>query len=196
MMYLITNRHLVSKNRYYEVLKNLSILGLERIILREKDLQTKELEKIYYNIKAVIQDHTKIIINSDVALARKVKGYGVQLSFRDFIQYKKGNSEDDFIIGVSIHTLEEAIFAEKLGASYILASNIYETKCKEGLKGKGTEFIRQIKRRTNIKVIALGGITTKNINEVLNAKADGIAVMSALMESENIEKDFKKFNYI
>lgn len=196
MLYLITNRHLVSKEKYYKVLKELSTLGLKRIILREKDLSSKELEKVYFNIKNIIQINTKIIINSDVSLARKVKAYGIQLSFRDFIEYKKENIKDEFVIGVSIHTLEEAMLAEKLEANYILASNIYETKCKEGLKGKGVNFIREIKEKTNIKVIALGGITPININEVLNAKADGIAIMSTLMESKNIQKDFKEFNYI
>lgn len=196
MLYLITNRHLVSKKRYYEVLKELSLLGLKRIILREKELSSKELEEIYFNIKDIIQINTKIIINSEVSLARKVKAYGIQLSFRDFIEYKKENIKDEFVIGVSIHTLEEAMLAEKLKANYILASNIYETKCKEGLKGKGVNFIKEIKEKTNIKVIALGGITPININEVLNAKADGVAVMSTLMESKNIKKDFKEFNYI
>ncbi|MDO4534561.1 MAG: thiamine phosphate synthase [Clostridium perfringens] len=196
MLYLITNRHLVSKDKYYEVLKVLSHLGLKRIILREKDLSSRELENIYVNIKNVIKDDTKIIINSDIDLARRVKAYGIQLSFKDFIEYKKQNLKDSFIVGVSIHSLEEAILAEKLGANYILASNIYETKCKEGLKGKGIVFLRKIKEKTSIKVIALGGITSKNIKEVLEEKVDGIAIMSTLIESKNIKEDLKKINYL
>lgn len=194
MIYLITNRNLVEKHRYLKVIGELSEAGLKRIILREKDLNSKDLEDIYLKIKDVIKDYTKIIINSDISLARRVKAYGVQLSFRDFIEYKKDKVKDEFIIGVSIHSLEEAILAEKLGADYILASNIYETKCKEGLKGKGVVFLKEIKERTNIKVIALGGITLDNVNEVLNANVEGIAIMSTLMESKSPYKDFKKFN--
>lgn len=51
MLYLITNRHLVDAEKYYEIIKTLSTLGLKRIILREKDLSSNELEDIYVNIK-------------------------------------------------------------------------------------------------------------------------------------------------
>ena len=196
MLYLITNRHLVDAEKYYEVIKTLSTLGLKRIILREKDLSSNELEDIYVNIKNIIEDDTKIIINSDIALARRVKAYGLNLSFNDFLKYKKQNLNDSFVLGVSVHSLDEAILVEKLGADYILASNIYETKCKEGLKGKGVGFLREIKEKTSIKVIALGGITSKNINEVLEEKVDGVAIMSAFMESQNIYEDFKNFQSI
>ncbi|MDO4402806.1 MAG: thiamine phosphate synthase [Clostridiaceae bacterium] len=196
MLYLITNRHLVDAEKYYEVIKTLSTLGLKRIILREKDLSSNELEDIYVNIKNIIEDDTKIIINSDIALARRVKAYGLHLSFNDFLKYKKQNLNDSFVLGVSVHSLDEAILVEKLGADYILASNIYETKCKEGLKGKGVVFLREIKEKTSIKVIALGGITSKNINEVLEEKVDGVAIMSTFMESQNIYEDFKNFQSI
>ena len=86
MLYLITNRHLVDAEKYYEVIKTLSTLGLKRIILREKDLSSNELEDIYVNIKNIIKDDTKIIINSDIALARRVKAYGLHLSFNDFLK--------------------------------------------------------------------------------------------------------------
>ena len=89
MLYLITNRHLVDAEKYYEVIKTLSTLGLKRIILREKDLSSNELEDIYVNIKNIIEDDTKIIINSDISLARRVKAYGLHLSFNDFLKYKK-----------------------------------------------------------------------------------------------------------
>lgn len=128
-------------------------------------------------------------------MARRVKAYGLHLSFNDFLKYKT-KFEWFFVLGVSVHSLDESILVEKLGADYILASNIYETKCKEGLKGKGVVFLREIKEKTSIKVIALGGITSKNINEVLEEKVDGVAIMSTFMESQNIYEDFKIFQSI
>ena len=68
-------------------------------ILREKDLSSNELEDIYVNIKNIIKDDTKIIINSDIALARRVKAYGLHLSFNDFLKYKKQNLNDSFVWG-------------------------------------------------------------------------------------------------
>ncbi|KMT23216.1 thiamine phosphate synthase [Clostridium cylindrosporum] len=184
MIYLITNRHLVSEKRYIEVLKQASDSGVKRIILREKDLSTCNLEKLYYKIKHTISEETKIIINSNIECAKKVGAFGIHLTFNDFLNYKLTNN---FIVGVSVHTLEEAIIANKKGASYILASNVYATKCKKGVEGKGVEFIREIAHRVDTKVIALGGITRYNFREVYDAGANGIGIMSEIMQSNNVK---------
>ena len=109
MLYLITNRHLVDAEKYYEVIKTLSTLGLKRIILREKDLSSNELEDIYVNIKNIIKDDTKIIINSDIALARRVKAYGLHLSFNDFLKYKK-NFHQSLIFDNFFHQLQKLTY--------------------------------------------------------------------------------------
>ncbi|MGL4773542.1 MAG: thiamine phosphate synthase [Clostridium sp.] len=186
MIYLITNRHLVSKERYLKVIEEASLGGVEIIILREKDLDERELEKIFWEIKERVLDSTKIIINSNIECAKRVKAYGIHLPFNDFLSYENNG---DFVVGVSIHTLQEGIEAYKRGANYILASNIYETRCKEGVKGKGIEFIKELKKNIKIPIIALGGINNSNCKEVIDAKADGVGVMSYLFNSKNVLKD-------
>ncbi|GAA0126542.1 thiamine phosphate synthase [Clostridium sp. CTA-19] len=181
MIYLITNRQLVqSDEEYFQKIEAAVKYGICRIILREKNVSDDVLLKYAKAITKIIENtNCKLIINSNEFVYKKVKPYGIHLPFEMFLGYEKNKDE---IVGVSIHSLEEAIKADKLGATYILASNIYETKCKEGLKGKGVKFIEEIKKHVSCKVIALGGIKQDNMKEVYNSGADGVAMMSAFMK--------------
>ncbi|MEG2353020.1 MAG: thiamine phosphate synthase [Clostridium sp.] len=197
-LYLITNRKLCDEDIFLNVIKEASYSGVDKIILREKDLPTVKLEKLYKDILSVINTDCKVIINSNINLAKKYDAYGVQLSFRDFIQYNgscgiKENIKFNGVVGVSIHSLEEAKEAEVLGADYILASHIYPTKCKEGLEPRGIEFIEEICKNTMLKVIGLGGISKYNFQEVVEAGASGIAVMSQIMGANNIYNSVNGF---
>ena len=82
------------------------------------------------------------------------------------------------VFGVSIHSVYEAIEAEKLGADYLIAGHVFETDCKSGLKGRGIEFIQNVCESVSIPVIAIGGISESNINMLVDTKVFGVAVMS------------------
>ncbi|WP_346934777.1 thiamine phosphate synthase [Clostridium sp.] len=184
MIYLITNRHLVSEEKYFKTLQDASLAGVDRIILREKDLNDEELERLYYKIKALVSDNTEIIINSNIKVFKKVEEKTLHLPFKDFMKF---NSEKKVIrAGVSIHSVEEGIRANKEGCNYILASHIFPTKCKEGLEPKGVEFIRELKNVVTCPIIALGGISTENASKVIEAGADGIALMSTFFYCEDV----------
>ena len=71
-------------------------------------------------------------------------------------------------------------------------SHIYETKCKKDLKPKGINLLKDGKKITNIKIVALGGILPCNVKEVLNY-ADDFAVMSTLFTCENVELKIKEY---
>ena len=88
----------------------------------------------------------------------------------------------NYNVGVAIHTVEEGILAHNKGAKYILASHIFKTKCKEGLEPKGIQFISELREYVNCEIIALGGINYDNYMNVIEAGADGIAVMSLFYE--------------
>lgn len=84
-------------------------------------------------------------------------------------------------LGVSIHSVAEALEAQALGATYLVAGNIYETDCKKGLAGKGLKYLREICESVTIPVYAIGGINGSNIDEVMLAGAEGGCIMSAAM---------------
>lgn len=190
-MFLITNRKLVNREKYFNTIKEAGKYGVKNIILREKDLSTEELIKIYIKIKELVPEETNIIINSNIEAARILKEKFIHLSFNDF----KRNLEEikSLQVGVSVHSILEAIEADRLGASYILVSPIFETQCKKDVTPKGINFIKEIKEKVNCKVIALGGINEHNFKEVLGAGAGDFACMSLLFMSNNIKKCLDTF---
>ena len=190
-MFLITNRKLVNREKYFNTIEEAGKYGVKNIILREKDLSTKELIKIYIKIKELVPEETNIIINSNIEATMILKEKFIHLSFKDF----KRNLEEvkSLQVGVSVHSILEAIEADRLGASYILVSPIFETQCKKDVTPKGIDFIKEIKEKVNCKVIALGGINELNFKEVLEASADDFACMSLLFMSNNIKKCLDTF---
>ncbi|MCY6958983.1 thiamine phosphate synthase [Clostridium brassicae] len=182
MLYLITNRRIIKQSDIYGIVEEAVKGGVDRIILREKDLGFQELLEMAERIKEIIKNKdVKLIINGNIEVARKLGAEGVHVGFESFMKEKY---RFDGLIGVSVHTVKEAVMAEENGADYVLAGHVYETDCKKGLKPRGTDFIKSITSKVNIPVIALGGINETNLKLVVLSGAYGIAVMSYIMSSK------------
>jgi len=180
---LITNRKLVTGKNYFNVIEQAIAGGIDAIILREKDLSGDILLEIAIKIKRIIAGRpVLLIINNNLEVAKTIQADGYHTGFNNYIQQ---SSKMEGLNGVSVHSLGEAITAAKHGASYLLVSHIFATDCKQGLKPKGIELIKDIKSSVNIPVIALGGINPANCGQVLAAGADGIAVMSYIMQADD-----------
>ena len=87
------------------------------------------------------------------------------------------------VVGTSVHSIEDAIEAEKIGASYMIAGHIYTTECKKGIMPKGLIFLNEICQNTSLPVYGIGGIKLhqQQINEVMNCGAKGACIMSGMM---------------
>ena len=94
-------------------------------------------------------------------------------------------------LGASCHSVEDAKLAEKLGCTYIIAGHIYNTDCKKGLEGRGTDFLKSVVDAVQIPVYAIGGITPGNYTEIKSAGASGACIMSSSMTSESPEQLLK-----
>ena len=183
MLYLITNRKLATGKDFYKVIDEAIQGGISTIILREKDLSYEELLTMAKKVVEVIGSrNVKLIVNSNLQVAKDVEAYGFHLSFEKFIETKLSFNG---IIGVSVHSLKEAVDAEKQGADYLLLGHIFETYCKKNLPPIGIELIKTVKKNVTIPVIALGGIKPENIHEIMDAGADGAAVMSTIIQAED-----------
>ena len=88
-------------------------------------------------------------------------------------------------VGVSIHSVSEAIEAVNLGATYITAGHIFATDCKKDIPPRGLSFLSSVCSSVNIPVFAIGGISPENAQKAINAGADGICIMSGLMNCKN-----------
>jgi thiamine-phosphate diphosphorylase len=181
MIYLITNRKLAYDIGFYEVIKEAIDAGIYAIILREKDLSYDLLLPIALKIKSIIGDSgVKLIINNNIEVAKAACADGYHTNFTSFINENLSFSGDR---GVSVHSLEEAIEAEKHGANYILLGHIFKTDCKKGVPPRGLNIIKIIREHVNIPVIALGGIHPSNAHLVMEAGSNGISVMSSIMKA-------------
>ncbi|NEZ46837.1 thiamine phosphate synthase [Clostridium niameyense] len=187
MIVAVTSRKLTERGNLYIIVEQALKSGAGAIMLREKDLDFKSLYPIALQLKKITEKYNaEFIVNGNFKIAKKVKANYYHTSF---LNLKKIDQPLNFNTGVSIHSLEEGIEAERLGAKYILVGNIYETNCKPGLKGKGENFLKKIISSINIPVIAIGGINENNIKSIKEVGAYGAAVMSLAMKTpENIKK--------
>lgn len=85
------------------------------------------------------------------------------------------------LIGTSVHSVGEAVEAEKMGASYVTAGHIFTTDCKPGLEPRGLEFLKKVCGSIGIPVYAIGGIHPENMVEIEKAGAAGACMMSEYM---------------
>lgn len=88
------------------------------------------------------------------------------------------------VIGTSVHSLEEALEAERLGASYVTAGHIFSTECKPGLEPRGLTFLQKICEGVKIPVYAIGGIHPDNLEKIAQTGAAGACMMSEFMRAE------------
>ncbi|MFQ5964455.1 MAG: thiamine phosphate synthase [Candidatus Scalinduaceae bacterium] len=162
--------------------------GVRTVQLREKDLSTKKLFELAKRLREITKDlDANLIINDRVDIALAVNADGVHLGWQsldiDVIRKIIGHEK---LIGFSAHNLQEARKADIKGADYITLSPIFNTSYKDFLiQPLGIEEIGKIKKQISIPVIALGGINEDNIREVLENGADGIAVVSNIILSED-----------
>ncbi|MBV7272944.1 thiamine phosphate synthase [Clostridiaceae bacterium UIB06] len=192
-IYVVTNRKLIKEDNIYNVIEACAKKGTDAVILREKDLEYDDLRKLAEGIKIITEKYNiLLIINGNINVAVDIEADGFHTGFNSFKDMVKNNIlnfkieaskvQKKFLYGVSVHSINEGIEAEKLQADYLIAGNVFETDCKPGLKGRGLEFIEDLSRNVNIPVIAIGGINHSNIEEILNSGAEGAAVMSYAMK--------------
>lgn len=194
----VTNRHLC-KDDYRERLVKIAKAHPGGIILREKDMSEEEYRELAkWFLPICRKEGTGIFLHYfyEVAMELKPDGLHLPLPLLEKICFEKGVLKADNLsdklgvthLGASCHSLEDAIKAEQLGCTYILAGHIYDTDCKKNLSGRGVGFLKEITNKTTIPVYAIGGITPNNIKEVRAAGAAGACIMSSAMESENVNK--------
>ncbi len=168
------------KDEFLKRIELIAASGADRIILREKQLDEKEYLCLAEKCLDICRKYdTAFSVNSFVSAARVL---GADLHLPLFMLENEPSLAGEFpVLGVSVHSPEEAERACGLGAGYIIAGHIFETDCKKGLPPRGTDYLSKVVRSANIPVYAVGGIKAQNCHEVCSAGAKGICVMSELM---------------
>lgn len=172
-------------------LENIS-KNCDLIILREKDLTEEEYFSLGEKFLHACSDgRATPVLHCFWKKALELHHDKIHLSLKDFRENPIVR-EKFSLVGVSIHSPEEAKEAEALGADYVTAGHIFETDCKKGLKGRGIEFLRQVSQGVSIPVYAIGGIKAENMEQVREAGANGVCIMSGFMKANDFGESFYK----
>jgi len=131
-------------------------------------------------------NHIPFIVNDNIDLAMQLEADGLHLGQGDtpIIEGRKRLSAS-FPIGISVSTVEEAVLAEQQGASYLGVGPIFPTETKPGKEPIGIQTIREIKAKTNIPIVAIGGISKNVVPQIKEAGAAGISVISSISQAKN-----------
>ncbi|MED0714325.1 thiazole tautomerase TenI [Aeribacillus composti] len=166
---------------------------VDYVHIREKNKRPCEIIHLVEQLLAKGIRREQLVINDrlDVALLTGVQN--VHLPGTGLPIKKVKSAFPQIKAGVSVHSLDEAVKAEKDGADYCFFGNVFETNSKKGLPAKGTDLLGKIVGHVNIPIIAIGGITPDNMQKVLEKKASGIAVMSYIFSSKDPESAAKLF---
>ncbi|MCX0369836.1 thiamine phosphate synthase [Clostridium perfringens] len=193
-LYLVTD-YRIPFNELLEKTKEALIGGVSIVQYRAKNKETKEMCKEAKKLKKLCDDFGALfLVNDRIDVALAVKAHGVHLGQDDMeVSIAREIMPKDAVIGVTVHNKEEALKAIKEGADNLGVGALFSTNSKEDAKLMTLETLREIKSVSNIPLYGIGGITPYNLNDDILENLNGVAVISALLNSDNIIEKSKEF---
>lgn len=153
--------------------------------LREKDLSARDLHELGARVKEAIAGRAHLIINDRIDVALALNADGVQLPEDGApVAEARRTLGPNMLIGRSVHSIGGAIEAESSGADFLIAGTIFPSASHPDGPAQGTEFLRALCREVSIPVLAIGGVTSENVVDAMDAGCFGAAVVSAISEAE------------
>lgn len=194
--YFITDSKLSRAGTVSDV-KQAVAAGVNVIQYRCKDGSSAELYASALAVKRICRG-ALFIINDRVDIALAVDADGVHLGQDDLpLPVARKLLGQGKTIGLTVHSVAEALRAESLGANYLGISPIFSTQTKRDAgPPAGIELVRQIKSTVKLPVVAIGGITLANAPEVVRAGADCVCAISAVVCSSNVAAEIARFQEI
>lgn len=190
-LYVITESA-ISKGRSNEFIVREAIKGGAEIIqLREKQWNRDKVKEEAIKLLKICRENNAIfIVNDYLDIALEIGADGVHLGQSDMPIWEARKicnmRNKKIVIGISTHSVDQAIKAEKDGADYITIGPIYQTRVKDYTVGVG--IISQLAKKIKKPLIAIGGINKNNICEVLSQGVKSVAVISTVVSADDVKK--------
>lgn len=180
----VTNRHLCCGD-FFRQLERLAQSPIRAVLLREKDLSLAEYKEMAGQALAICRRHgKKMILHGFVEAAADIKADALHITFAQ-LQELSQRPDNVQQLGVSVHSLSEALAAQRLGADYLIVGHVFATACKRGVPPRGLAFLRQLCAGTALPVYAIGGMSLARLPLVLAQGAAGICMMSECMKVQS-----------
>jgi thiamine-phosphate pyrophosphorylase len=190
----ITDRRQLRSVSLAAVIRETFRAGVDMVQIREKDLASRELIALVEEALSAAREPGRggasVVVNDRLDVALAAGAEGVHLGGHSMpLQVVRQFAPRPFVIGVSCHSLGEAIAAESGGADYLVLGPVFETPSKLGYGPPlGLEMLRSVTSRVRIPVLALGGITVERIRPCREAGASGIAGIRIFQDCESIQE--------
>jgi thiamine-phosphate pyrophosphorylase len=194
-LYLVTDRKQTARD-LVGVVAECVAAGLPAVQLREKDLGAGELLALARRLREITRPHgARLFVNDRVDVALAAGADGVQRTAASMaITDMRQVAGDRLLIAASVHALDEAVAAEAAGADFLVFGPVYDTASKRAYGApQGLAKLADVTKAVRVPVIAIGGITTERVREVLDAGASGVGVISAILAAPSPGDATKRF---
>lgn len=190
LLYAVTDRRWLNGAALYEQVEQALLGGATFVQLREKEMNQTDFLKEAIEIKELCRRYrVPFVIDDNVEIALQADADGVHVGQSDM---EAGSVREligeDKILGVSVQNAEQAVFAEKCGADYLGAGAVFPTGSKSDADDVSRDTLKEICAAVSIPVIAIGGISRKNVLQLSGSGICGVAVISAIFAEKDIRE--------
>ena len=194
-LYLVTNRYQDSLESFLEKIETACRSGVTIIQLREKNLTTNQYYQLAKEVKEITDAYqVPLIIDDRLDVCLAVDAAGLHIGDDELpVSVARQVLGPDKILGVTAKTVKRALEAEEGGANYLGTGAIFPTTTKENAPITLISTLKTICQRVAIPVVAIGGLTSENIDQLIGTGIAGVAVVRDLMQAEDIEEKTQAF---
>ena len=194
-LYLVTNRYQDSLENFLEKVETACRSGVTIVQLREKNLTTNQYYQLAKQVKEITDAYqVPLIIDDRLDVCLAVDAAGLHIGDDELpVSVARQVLGPEKILGVTAKTVKRALEAEESGADYLGTGAIFPTTTKENAPITLISTLKTICQRVAIPVVAIGGLTSENIEQLIDTGIAGVAVVRDLMQAEDIEAKTKAF---
>ncbi len=194
-LYLVTNRYQDSLESFLEKVETACRSGVTIIQLREKNLTTNQYYQLAKQVKEITDAYqVPLIIDDRLDVCLAVDAAGLHIGDDELpVSVARQVLGPEKILGVTAKTVKRALEAETSGADYLGTGAIFPTTTKENAPITLISTLKTICQTVAIPVVAIGGLTSENIDQLSGTGIAGVAVVRDLMQAEDIEAKANTF---
>ncbi|WP_173253618.1 thiamine phosphate synthase [Streptococcus sp. 5346] len=194
-LYLVTNRYQDSLESFLEKIETACRSGVTIVQLREKNITTNQYYQLAKQVKEITDAYqVPLIIDDRLDVCLAVDAAGLHIGDDELpVSVARQVLGPEKILGVTAKTVKRALEAEEGGADYLGTGAIFPTTTKENAPITLISTLKTICQRVAIPVVAIGGLTSENIDQLIGTGIAGVAVVRDLMQAEDIEAKTQAF---